>query len=63
MERLPYHVAVMQLSRRRNPGRPSDYFPDHVDQASKSCRLAATKSKIADLFEREWRTRHDSISR
>ena len=39
----------------RNPGRPSDYLPEYVDQAAKLCRLGATDAKIADFFEKEWR--------
>jgi hypothetical protein len=44
----------------RNPGRPSDYFPEYVDQAAMLCRLGATDANIADFFEKEWRARRDS---
>lgn len=43
----------------RNPGRPSDYLPEYVDQAAKLCRLGATDAKIADFFEKEWRATAD----
>jgi hypothetical protein len=44
----------------RNPGVPSDYLPEYVDQAAKLCRLGATDAKIVDFFEKEWRARNDS---
>jgi hypothetical protein len=43
-------VIVAWPNRRPQPGRPSDYLPEYVDQAAKLCRLGATDAKIADFF-------------